>query len=305
MSRKKSSRPPVVCLFGPTAVGKTELLYRYFSDGYQVVNADSMQVYTSCDIGSAKPTQEIQSAIKHHLIDIVHPSCQYTVGQFVKDGLQAIRSIEETGKRVVVSGGTAYYIQHLLYGLPESPEADPAIRRELESELADRGEKALYEELSRVDPASAQIIHPHDTYRILRALEIFRSSGRARSSFRQKAAEPVLPNICIGLMRDEHQLQERIARRVEVMFEEGLEDELRHLLSMGATESWPAMKGIGYSEFFSWLRGAPWSREELKAQIVLHSRQYAKRQRTFFSRLPDVHWVHPEDTASVERLLRC
>lgn len=305
MSRKKSSRAPVVCLFGPTAVGKTDLLYRYFSDGYQVINADSMQVYTSCDIGSAKPTQEILTRIEHHLIDIVHPSCQYTVGQFVGDALQAIELIQQRGKRVVVSGGTAYYIQHLLYGLPESPKADPEVRLQLERELAECGKQALYQELERIDPPSAQTIHPNDTYRVLRALEIYRSSGNPRSSFRQKAVKPQIPYLCIGLMREEKELHARIARRVELMFEQGLEDELCRLLAMGATESWPAMKGIGYSEFFSWFRGAPWSRADLKNQIVLHSRQYAKRQRTFFSRLPDVHWVHPEDTATLERLLRC
>jgi len=300
----KAVPEPAVLLFGPTAVGKTELLLNCFSSGYEVISADSMQVYTGLDIGTAKPSPAERSKVPHHLIDCIPPDRQFTVGQFVHQADVLVREIRERGNIPVISGGTAYYFKHFLYGLPKTPPADPRVRRRLAEELKRKGAETLYEELLQADPAGAGNISPRDTYRILRALEVFRSTGKPLSQFAVPAAvRPHLRPILIGLSRERAELDARIKRRVSLMFRRGLVDEVRRLISQGASAEWPGMQGIGYREFFQWRREGEGSTRTAAERITANSRRYARQQMTFFSSLPDIFWVHPDRTEEIRRFV--
>jgi tRNA dimethylallyltransferase len=307
-SGSQGPRLTAVFLFGPTAVGKTRslnLLSERFP-GLEVISADSVQVYRGLDIGSAKPSAEELRRIPHHNIDVVDPDQGYTVADFVRSAEHAISDIRSRGGLPVVSGGTAFYIKHLWFGLPESPPADPSIAAELAREAEIRGMEALRAELREVDPVSSERIAEADRYRILRALEVYRSSGRPLSSYpvprRPRDDMQVLP---LALKRDREDLYRRIDRRVEQMFADGLEAEVRDLIRGGCASRDPGMKAIGYREFFaedalSILQSGqslpPEIRTRIIGEIQQASRRYAKRQMTFFRSLPDVRWIDA-DTA--------
>jgi tRNA dimethylallyltransferase len=285
-------------------VGKTALLEQLFAQGYEVVNADSKQIYRHLDIGSAKPEGELMSRIPHHLIDIKDPWEQFSVGEFVNLADHACASIEEKGKVPIICGGTAYYFKHFYFGLPESPKSDPEIRTRIAQLASDRGLAWCHKHLSEIDPVSASRIHPSDGYRITRALEVYESSGRPLSSYHvpTKAREDLDP-VIIGLQRDRSELDERITARVQQMFSQGLEAEFEKLLAMGAQPDWPGMQGIGYREFFIGAEHPSMDREAIAHLIVRNSRLYAKRQMTFFKSLPGVHWVHPDNLDAIRKLI--
>lgn len=288
-----------ILLFGPTAVGKTRLLFSVFADGYEVINADSMQVYRGMDIGTAKPAPSKRRALPHHLIDIRDPDEQYTVGDFVRDADSASRDITGRGRIPVVSGGTAFYFRNFLYGLPETPPSDPHLRDRLRKRLAEEGSAALHAELASVDPRSAVRISRADGYRITRALEVYELTGRALSDIDvPDSPRSGLNPLIIGLTRDRAELHERIERRVAAMFDAGLPEEVARLRERGYTADDPGMRAIGYREFYEYE-----DLDEIRERIVVSSRRYAKRQMTFFRRLPGVEWVHPEDTATITRLV--
>lgn len=291
-------------MFGPTGVGKTALLEQLFAQGYEVVNADSKQIYRHLDIGSAKPGPEIISRIPHHLIDIKEPWEHFSVGEFVKEADAACRVIEDHGNIPVICGGTAYYFKHFYFGLPESPKSDPETRERVARMAASHGLAWCHTKLAEVDPISARKIHPADGYRITRALEVFEASGRPLSSFHvpTKARKGLKP-VIIGLQRGRDELEQRIIQRVEHMFAAGLQEEFDRLIEMGATPDWPGMQGIGYREFFEAQKEPRMNRQMIADLIVRNSRLYAKRQMTFFKSLPDVHWVHPCDLDSICKLL--
>jgi tRNA dimethylallyltransferase len=302
LSTNSKNKPPVIALFGPTAAGKTNLIAEIFTDRYEIINADSQQVYRHLSIGTAKPDAAIRKRIPHHLIDIIEPCEQFTVGDFVRNADKLVAEIIRRGKFPLVSGGTAYYIKHFAVGLPQSPKSDDGIRKALHGELRERGKEALYAELLQNDPVSAGKISMNDTYRVLRALEIFRKTGQPLSSF--KINERIRSDysfLFIGLELSREELAERIDQRVEGMFAQGLLEEMRGLISGGRTESDPGMKGIGYREFFSMLKGCL-SIHEVKEAIKLHTRQYAKRQMTFFRSLPGTLWFHPREK---EKIAQC
>jgi tRNA dimethylallyltransferase len=290
---------PFVCLFGPTAVGKTDVITRLAERAQQieVVGADSVQIYRGLDIGSAKPSGNLRSRVPHHLIDIRNPDEHYDVGDFVRDAETAISDIRSRGGFPIVTGGTAFYFRNLIFGLPETPASDPAIRDELASRLSSDGLPALRDELRRVDPESVKRIGENDSYRTLRALEVYRLSGMPLSRFKRRA-EPRrdIRALILGLDRDRAELYEFIDRRVEMMFEAGLAAEVHALQAAGYGRDAPAMRAIGYREFFA----VEQSRENIRAEIKKNSRRYAKRQLTFFRSLPGVEWFH---TSDVDRLL--
>lgn len=297
----------VVFLFGPTAVGKTQLLCDFFSGVGEVVNADSVQVYRGLDIGSAKADASVQAAIPHHLIDILDPWEGYNVADFIRLADEACNDIWEKGLIPVVSGGTAFYFKHFLYGLSQAPKSDSLTRDEVSEYISQVGLVEAHRYLSSVDPVSGARINPNDGYRISRALEVYRTSGRPLSSFE-------LPNevrngmnvVSIGLCRDKDELRLRIRARVDMMFEQGVVGEIRRLLGLGANPSWQSMQGIGYKEFLDkvWT-GEPstsiealdsLSNDDLAAiaeRISMNSIHYAKRQMTFFRSFADVHWLDP------------
>ncbi len=286
----------VILLFGPTGVGKTALIEDLAGRKAEIVSADSLQVYRGLDIGTAKPTSRQLNEIPHHLIDICYPYKPFTVGMFVNEADSAVKSILTSGNIPVISGGTAYYIKHYLTGLPTAPVSDSEIRKYIEQLYQQRGIGYCIEKLQQVDPVSAAKINPNDVYRILRALEVYETSGKPLSSFSMSGLirddiDPVL----IGLYRDKTELHRRIEQRVDDMFRQGLPDELKSLIRSGANADWPGMKGIGYREFFQAASSGEYSYRTVSSLIKHNSKTYAKRQMTFFRSLPNVHWLHPED----------
>lgn len=302
--------PSVLFLFGPTSVGKTDALLSLGARAIEVVSADSMQVYRGMDIGTAKPDAALRAQIPHHLIDLRDPDEQYDVGAFVADANLAIREISARGRLPVVSGGTGYYFRHLLYGLPESPPSDPAVRALVRLRYEQLPDERLHEQLARVDPVSAARIEPGDRYRITRALEVHEQTGRPLSSFAMCGAERTDVRVTpCALVRDADELLRRIERRVDAMFARGLRAEVERLAAAGYGPAAPGMRAIGYREFFApdgTLRPAA-DDPDIAGQIVAATRRYAKRQRTFFRSLPRLVEYHAGDRAAlgalVERLL--
>jgi tRNA dimethylallyltransferase len=296
---------PAIVVFGPTAVGKTAFIKRLFSRTcpVEIINADSMQVYRHLDIGTAKPSGQLLERIPHHLIDIVEPDQQFNAGEFVRRAERLTGEILGRGRLPLLCGGAAYYLRSFINGLPDSPPGDLRIRKSLRRQLQIHGLQPLLQELERVDPVTRAALHERDSYRIIRALEVFRSSGRSLSSF----TRPVVPRrsyrfLLIGLIRERGQLYERINERVERMFAAGLVEEVRKLLRMGYGYEDPGMRGIGYREFFE-MRSGCLTICQVKEMIKMHSRRYAKRQITFFKSLPEVRWEDPEGTGRLDSLM--
>jgi tRNA dimethylallyltransferase len=317
---------PVLIFFGPTGSGKTELLEAWFtqrgkafymldSAGVEVVSADSMQVYRGMDIGTAKPSLELRTALPHHLVDIRNPDEQFNVGAFVHLADQCCIEIAKRGGLPVVSGGTGFYLKHFVLGLPEAPPSDPKVRADLKEELRIRGIAALMEELAGCDPESAGRIHIHDEYRLLRALEVFRITQRPLSSFSPSGAVPLgsRPNyrfLIIGLEREREELYRRIDERCASMFHSGLPEEVRRLFEAGYGPRSPGLRAIGYKEFFE--EGAhgecrfSTDLAAVKTLVARNSRRYAKRQITYFASIPGVIWIPAslDPTSRVLTLLR-
>jgi tRNA dimethylallyltransferase len=268
----------------------------------EVVSAVSMQAYRGMDIGTAKPDVATLAALPHRLIDIRDPSEQYTAGDFVRLADEACAEIAAAGRLPVVSGGTGFYARNFICGLPTAPAADPAIRAAVAADLAARGEAALRAELAAADTASAARIHPNDTYRLTRALEIVRATGRPMSAFAAPAeARGRYRFLVLGVERPREELESRIAARVDAMLAAGLKAELASLRAAGYGPGDPGMQAIGYREFFEREPGE--AAASLRDRIVLDTRRYAKRQMTFFKSLPGIRWIPPSAEA-LERELR-
>lgn len=307
---KTEVAPEALLLIGTTAVGKTavlrQLATRLPTVQFEIISADSRQVYRGMDIGTAKPTAAERERTPHHLIDILDPRDDWDVGRFVEAADRLVADIRRRGAVPVISGGTAFYVRGYLFGLPKTPKAGPELRRRLEERRDREGLEALRRELASVDPESAAKIAPRDAYRIMRALEVYHATGRPRSAFRYPDAprESVAP-VVVGLRREREVLARRIDRRVAAMFDAGLPDEVAGLAAQGLTLADPGMRSIGYREFLE--HGPPpWSESDLSTirdLIVRNTRGYAKRQETFFRRLPNVRWADADDSAGVTKLL--
>ena len=314
---QSNNNKKVVFLFGPTAVGKTQLLCDCFSGFGEVINADSVQVYKHLDIGSAKADAETIAKVPHHLIDVLEPWENYNVANFIQLADAACQAIWAKGKLAIVSGGTAFYFKHFLYGLSEAPKSNPEVREAVANYIKEVGLSQAHAYLCSVDPVSGQRINPNDGYRISRALEVYKTSGKPLSSFE-------LPNVprngmrvlSLGLCRDKEELRQRIGLRVKLMFEQGLLKEIRELLEMGANPAWQSMQGIGYKEFLnhiwkgdtasSLLAFDALDSKEIQAimtEIEMNSIHYAKRQMTFFRSFANVHWEDPQDQDVIRTLV--
>ena len=289
-------KPRVLVLTGPTAVGKSNLVYnllpRYLPN-IEVVCADSRQIYRGMDIGTAKPSPTEQALLPHHLIDLRQPTQQFSLGDFVREAEEAIPAIHGRGNIPVLVGGTGFYLRGLLFGLSKAPPGDSSVRRELEHELEVRGREVLAQELAQIDPQSSKAIAPGDTYRLLRALEIYRVSGRPRSDF--TVATEVRGDWEVSLVvldRPREEVYARIYERVTHMFAQGLVEEVRKLLAQGIQFSDPGMQAIGYKEFCE--PGAFENLSDTANRVAQNTRHYAKRQYTFFRKFSGAGWVHPE-----------
>jgi tRNA dimethylallyltransferase len=309
-----SAGPLVLVLVGPTASGKTALLDALFGsrDGREawglpeaeVVSADSMQAYRGLDIGTAKPESSLLERLPHRLIDILDIQVQYTVGDFVRLADEACAEIAAAGKLPLLSGGTGFYVRNFICGLPSAPAADPEARALVARDLAERGPAALRAELAARDPASAARIHENDLYRLTRALEITRATGRPMADF-AAGIEP-RPNwrfALYGTMPGPGELDARIGERVDSMMAAGLAEEAAALIAAGHGPGEPGMKAIGYREFFSPDGGLTSESPALVAErIKLDTRRYAKRQMTFFRGLSGIEWISRDPAAFAARV---
>ena len=302
--RRKTSENRAVVLFGPTAVGKTALTEELFSKGFEIINADSVQVYRFLDIASAKPEKELVEKIPHHLVDIRFPWEQYNSGDFCKDAERLIKEINERGNIPLITGGTAYYFKQLLYGPSSTPESNPKTREEIQRTIDDIGLDKAYEMLMSLDMEAAKKIDKNDRYRISRALEVIKDTGRPLSSFPvSDTLREDIDFVIIGLKREKKELEDRIRKRVDIMFDSGAVREMKALLSMGADLSWPGMQGIGYREWFNALESGEVNISIIKDMIIRSSIKYAKRQMTFFSSFSDTAWFSPNDIEKIKGYL--
>lgn len=299
---------PVIVVFAPTACGKTALAEDLFGKSSsfvfkgkaEVISADSQAVYKGLDIGTAKPTKEEQQEIPFHLIDVASPQEQFGLGKFLESADSLCAQIWRRKKIPLVIGGTGFYIRNFLLGSPSTPESRPEIREQIKQKLADLGKESLYAELKIVDPVSAKKININDEYRICRALEIFYSCEKPLSSFSLPCELRKQYKFCtLILNRSREELYKRIDLRVEKMFEAGLAHEVEVLKKSGLTKDSPAMKAIGYSEFF--IEGL--SLEQIKEKIKFNSHRYAKKQYTFMRGIPEACIVDADDKEKIKQII--
>lgn len=285
----------IVCVVGPTACGKTTLgvllAKRY---GGEVVSADSMQIYKGMTVGSAAPTEAEMDGVPHHMVAVSEPEEQWSAARYAQAAIPIVDGILARGKLPILVGGTGLWLDAVVRGHGfAAGHAGGAVRKELEERLAAEGVEPLLEELRQVDPASAERLHPADEKRIVRALEVWRETGKTITAHNQetRALPPRYDAVWIGLQfADREDMKRLIDRRVDRMAEAGLLDEVRALLSRGLPRKATALQAIGYKEFLGVLEGTVTEAEALE-EVKLRSRQYAKRQLTWLRRNPDVHWI--------------
>ena len=288
-------RKPLIILAGPTAVGKTSLSIRLAKEtGGEIISADSMQVYRHMDIGSAKITKEEMEGVPHYLVDVLEPEEEFNVVRFQQMAKEAAERIWKKGKIPLVVGGTGFYIQALLYDIDFTEnDGDESYRRQLERKASDEeGASELYEMLKTVDPKAAQEIHPRNIKRIIRALEFYHQTGKKISEHNETQRQKESPyNYAYFVLTDERsRLYERIDRRVDLMMEQGLLDEVRYLKERGVRKDSTAMQGLGYKELYAYLEGE-YPLDEAVRIIKRDTRHFAKRQLTWFKRERDVIWA--------------
>ena len=292
-------------LTGPTASGKTRVgieLARLLHA--EIISLDSMSVYRGMDIGTAKPSAEDRAAVAHHMIDIVDPSEEYSLSQYVRDAHRTIREIRARGREVLLVGGTPLYLKSLLRGVYPGPPADWEFRQQIEAELEQVGIEALHQRLRQVDPLAADKLHPHDKRRIIRALEVYKQTGEPLSH--QQVHFDDVPNSeckAFVLSWPRQALHRRIEQRVEGMFAAGLLAEVKELLAGGGKLGRTARQAVGYREVIAYLENGqdlPATIEQVKAR----TRQFARRQETWFRNLDECEFVAQRSESTAEEVAR-
>lgn len=304
----------IICIAGPTASGKTALAVALARelDG-EVVSCDSMQVYKRMDIGTAKPSPEERQGIPHHMIDVAEPWEDYSVSRYCADAAPIVEDIVSRGKTAIIAGGTGLYMDSLIRGNDFAPFPSTGVRERLEREADREGMEALLARLRAVDPEAAARLHLSDRKRIIRAMEVYLETGETITAHnrRTQALPPRFSPVWLGLdFESRAELYSRIDRRVDVMLEAGLLEEIRALLRSGIPEKCTAMQAIGYKEFTDALDGRC-TVEAAADQVRQSSRRYAKRQLTWFRRNGRIHWLRrgpgegsAEILASARRILQ-
>lgn len=294
---------PLIILTGPTAVGKTALSIELAKDlNAEIISADSMQIYEYMDIGSAKVTKEEMDGVTHHMIDEVKPDFPFSVSEFQERANKYIKEVANKGKNVLVTGGTGLYLNSLIYNMDfAKSNSNSKIREELEKELKDKGIDYMHDKLKSLDSEAACRIHKNNTKRVIRALEVC-LDGKKMQDFSNdlRYNEQYLP-IIIVLNRDREILYNRINKRVDIMMESGLIEEVKKLLSMGYDKNLISMQGIGYKEIIKYLEGE-YTLDEAVEIIKRDSRRYAKRQITWFKRYKDSELFDLEKYDNMELL---
>ena len=283
----------MVLIPGVTASGKGQLAFDLAkTTGGEIISIDSMKVYRRMDIGTAKPPKETRQRVKYHLIDIVEPSEPFSVGVFLDLAYGAIEQIKRRKRKIIAVGGTALYIKALLYGLFEGPGTDEQIRAQLRQRAQAEGLEQLYHELQKIDPAATERIGRRDRKRIIRALEVYKITGKPISSLQQQfnAERPKHNWSIIGLRRGKTDTNSRINKRVKKMLAAGLVDEVKCLLAEEEPLSQQARCAIGYAEIIDYLNGKT-SLEDAAELIKKNTRRLAKNQRTWFKTFKNVNWL--------------
>ncbi|CUX50437.1 tRNA (adenosine(37)-N6)-dimethylallyltransferase MiaA [Clostridium sp. C105KSO13] len=299
-------KKPLIILAGPTAVGKTKLSISLAKTvGGEIISADSMQVYRHMDIGSAKIQPEEMEGIVHHLVDVLEPDEEFHVVRFQQMAKAAVEEIYERGRIPILVGGTGFYIQALLYDIDFTKnESDPKYRRYLEELVQKKGPGYLHEMLKKTDAKSAESIHPHNSKRVIRALEFYNQTGKKISEHNRVERQKQSPyHFAYFVLYDERKrLYERIDSRVDQMLKEGLVKEVQALKDRGCIRDMVSMQGLGYKEILAYLDGET-SFEEAVYRIKRDTRHFAKRQLTWFKREKDVIWMNKGDFENEEHSL--
>jgi len=299
-------KPKAVIVCGSTGVGKTGFaiqLAKIFEG--EIVGADSMQIYRRMDIGTAKPDPAEQAAVTHHLVDMVDPDTPFDAQKYAVEAFQIV--LELTARTVLpfVVGGTGLYIKALTFGLFDAESTDSSLRDRLKQEALAEGSLPLYERLTAVDPDTAKKLHANDTYRIIRALEIYEITGTPLSAYhrRHRFRQRRLNTLTLGLEVDREQLYRRIDARVDAMLNAGLLNEVRGLLDDGYAPELKSMQSIGYRHMIDFIHHRM-SWEEAVRTMKRDTRRYAKRQMTWFRAVPDIIWLSPQEIGRAEDLIR-
>ncbi len=296
-------KPKIIVICGPTGIGKTTIAIRVAGAfGGEIIGADSMQIYRQMDIGTAKPTAVEQAQIRHHLIDVADPAENFDAARYARMARSCIDHLISRDVLPVIVGGTGLYIKALLHGLSPSAVADPAVTNRLKREAITDGSRRLHQRLTDCDPAAARRIHPNDTFRTVRALAVYESTGRLMSEIQQthRFADHVFDALKIGLDMERLALYARIDRRVDKMLAAGFIDEVRGLLARGIDPRCKAMQAIGYREGVDWLAGRT-SEAEMIRLMKRNSRRYAKRQLTWFKADGEITWTAPDQWEGIRK----
>ena len=285
-------KPKVIVICGPTASGKTSLSISLAKKiNGEIVSCDSMQIYKEMDIGSAKPTVEEMQEIKHYLVDFVSPEKRYSVSEYKEDASKAIEEIINKGKTPIIVGGTGLYLNSLIYNIQYNEmEVDLNYRRELEKEAEEYGLEVLYNRAKEIDPEAMEKVSANDKKRITRVLEIYNATGRNKTELEKKSRKEVPYNYLIfGINMERSIVYDRINKRVDIMLEQGLIEEVKNLINKYSNMP-TAMQGLGYKEVKEFLDGNI-SKEEMIEKIKMETRRYAKRQITWFKRIENIIWL--------------
>lgn len=297
----------MLCIVGPTATGKTRLSVALARQlGAEIVSCDSMQLYRGMDIGTAKPTAEEMGRVKHHMLDCLDPQEDFSVSRYVELADACVQEILSRGKPVIVVGGTGLYVDSLVAGREFAPFPQTGRREELTLRAQREGIEPLVEQLRAVDPEAAASIHPSNQKRVIRALEVYLETGKTITEHNRETQSrpPKYHPIWIGLdYVNRPTLYARIDARVDEMFELGLVGEVRRLLESGISPTATSLQAIGYKELTAFLRGED-TEAAAREKIKLASRRYAKRQRTWFRRNADIHWIELPDAPDFDAVLR-
>ena len=303
LSEPQVRRKPLVVILGPTAVGKSRIAVEVAKNlGSEILTADSRQVYRGMDVGTDKPSLRAREGIAHHLIDLVDPDEPFNAGLFRRHAAAAIDQCYRRRRLPLLVGGTGLYVRTLLQGLCNAPPSDPVVRARLRNEVREQGPQALYARLVLVDPLTAAKLHPHDTSKVLRALEVYDQSGLPLSSFQagHGFGERPFSALVIGLNRERDYLYRRIEQRIDWQLTHGLIDETQTLLNKGYGLDSPAMKGLGYRQVASYLAG-DYTWDEMVNVFKRDTRRFAKRQMTWFRREPELTWLMVEESEPLEQ----
>ncbi len=305
--REIINQPTVICLMGPTASGKTALAVELVKNlPCEIISVDSAMVYREMNIGTAKPGADVLKIAPHHLLDIRDPAENYSAGEFRADALHEIKNIIAQDKIPLLVGGTMLYFNVLQHGIAELPQADQEIRQQISDEAKQYGWQALHERLKKIDPISAQRIHPNDPQRLQRALEVYEISGKTLTALQLENPKNNLPYNIINIAiapTDRAELHQKIAERFDIMLQQGFIAEVEKLFKRNyLSADLPSMRSVGYRQIWDYLAGKL-THEEMRERAIIATRQLAKRQLTWLRSWENLNWLASEDSDNLLKIV--